>query len=94
MAQTRDESSPPERRKPTFCIGDKAFFNACHQFVMNIPAHRFQIIAGYPIYLCDITIADKFTVLIIMSRWERHNLIHKSRQILGLTCKYDDSFSS
>ena len=90
MAHTSDESSPPERRNPTFCVRDQPFFHSRDQLLADIPAGCLQIIMADRIHLRDIGITDEPAVLIVMPGRERHDLFGQPHQVFRLAGKEDD----
>lgn len=83
MVQTREESSPPERRKPTGILRIQAFQHAVNQPVMNGFADRFKIIVNHGIHLTHVTITDELTVFVKMSGREGINRFDQPFQVFG-----------
>ena len=82
---------PSGEKKSDFRICHQPLFDPGHQFLPNIGTHLLQIILTDLIHLCNIAVADKFSVFIIMPRRKRTDFFTQPDQIFGFTCKYDDS---
>ena len=62
-------------QEPDLCIGHEALFDTANELVVNLRAHRVQIIVTDCLRLCDVAVADELSVLIVMSGRERHDLV-------------------
>ena len=58
-----------------------------NQFFFDILANVFQMIMNGFFHFCNVTVAGKCSILIIMSRWKRHDLCDQSDQVFRFTCK-------
>ena len=62
-------------QEPDLRIGHEALFDTANELVVNLRAHRVQIIVTDRLRLCNVAVADKFSVLVVMSGRERHDLV-------------------
>ena len=63
------------KKEPDLCIGHETLFDTANELVVNLRAHRVQIIVTDRLRLCDVAVADELSVLIVMSGRERHDLV-------------------
>ena len=79
------------KEETDLCVGHKAFFHTCNQLFTNVIAHRFQIMAVIFCHCCNVAVAGKLAVTVVMSRWERQDLFCQVDQVLRLAGKDDGS---
>ena len=79
------------KEETDLCVGHKAFFHTCDQLFTNVIAHRFQIMAVIFCHCCNVAVAGKLAVTVVMSRWERQDLFCQVDQVLRLAGKDDGS---
>ena len=75
------------------CICHKPFFHTGNQFFPDMRTGCFQIITAKRINLCNIAIADHFTVLPVMTGRKRHDPVRKTDQVLRLAGKEDHTLA-
>ena len=75
------------------CICHKPFFHTGNQFFPDMRTGCFQIITARRINLCNIAIADHFTVLPVMTGRKRHDPFRKTDQVLRLAGKEDHTLA-
>ena len=76
-------------QEPDLRIGHEALFHAANELVVNLRAHRVQIIVTDRLRLCDVAVADELAVLVVMSGRERHDLIAEGNEVLWLAGEDD-----
>ena len=62
-------------QKTDLRVGHEPLFDTANELVVNLHAHRVQIIVTDRLRLCDVTVADELSVLVVMSGRERHDLV-------------------
>ena len=89
MAHTREESSPPESRKPSGASASSRFIHRRDQLVADVAADGLQVIAGVLRDGGEIRIADKFSVRVIVSRREGADPLTQPHQVFRFAGKDD-----
>ena len=79
------------KQEANLCVRHKALLNAICQFFSDFCAGGFNIVGAHFINLCDVAVADKRTVFVIMSRRERHYFLGKTYKVFRLACKQNIS---
>ena len=62
-------------QKTDLRVGHEPLFDTANELIVNLRAHRVQIIVTDRLRLCDVAVADELAVLVVMSGRERHDLV-------------------
>ena len=70
-------------------VGHQTLFDAGDQLFPDCCAHGIQIVPAHLLDGGDVPVADKFSILVVVSRRKRHDLLTEPHQVFGLTGKDD-----
>ena len=80
---------PPGQEEAHLGVSHQPLLHPGDQFFPDVGTDRLQVVPADPVHLCNIPVADKFAVLIVVSRREGQDLIRQAQQVLGLAGKED-----
>ena len=89
MAHTREESSPPERRKAHLGVGDQALLHPGRQLLPDLPAGGVHAVPADLFHLGHIPVGVKLPSLIVAARGEGQDLLTQAQQVFGLAGEED-----